>query len=122
MTTVMTEARLLEFATAWGKRDLETLMELFTDDCVYKASVGAEPGATYVGKAAVRAGWTMAAPPRSLESTLRAMSAFGSGRTAFPTGAWCSAAICLNSRGTGCASKMRFAKRGDTSELQLTVT
>jgi ketosteroid isomerase-like protein len=56
MTVVMTEARLLEFATAWGKHDLETLMELFTDDCVYKASVGAEPGATYVGKAAVRAG------------------------------------------------------------------
>ena len=52
----MTEARLLEFAAAWGRRDLEALMAMFTDDCVYKASVGQEPGATFTGKAAVRAG------------------------------------------------------------------
>jgi ketosteroid isomerase-like protein len=53
---VMTEARLLEFAAAWEGKNLEALMECFTDDCTYKASVGGEPGTTYIGKDAVRLG------------------------------------------------------------------
>jgi ketosteroid isomerase-like protein len=52
----MTRARLLKFARAWASKDIEALMELFTEDCVYLASVGPEPGSTYVGKEAVRRG------------------------------------------------------------------
>jgi hypothetical protein len=52
----MTEQRLLEFAAAWGEKDLERLMGFLTEDCVYVASVGNEPGQTYTGLAQVRAG------------------------------------------------------------------
>ena len=52
----MTEARLMEFAAAWGSKNLDVLMQLFTEDCIYKASVGSEPGTTYTGQAAVRSG------------------------------------------------------------------
>jgi ketosteroid isomerase-like protein len=52
----MTAERLLEFATAWGSHDLERIMSFFTNDCIYAASVGPEPGATYRGFHAVRAG------------------------------------------------------------------
>lgn len=52
----MTEARLMEFAAAWSNKNLDALMQLFTEDCIYQASVGSEPGTTYVGQAAVRLG------------------------------------------------------------------
>jgi SnoaL-like domain len=52
----MTEQRLLEFAAAWGSKDLKRLMDFFTHDCIYAASVGSEPGQTYTGIAQVRAG------------------------------------------------------------------
>jgi ketosteroid isomerase-like protein len=50
----MTEERLREFAAAWARHDVETLMTFLTDDCVYEASVGPEPGRTYAGREAVR--------------------------------------------------------------------
>jgi ketosteroid isomerase-like protein len=52
----MTEERLQAFAAAWARHDVETLMTFLTEDCVYEASVGPEPGKTYVGRKAVRQG------------------------------------------------------------------
>lgn len=52
----MTEERLQAFSAAWARGDVETLMTFFTEDCIYEASVGPEPGATYVGQDAVRQG------------------------------------------------------------------
>jgi ketosteroid isomerase-like protein len=46
-----------EVSAAWGRRDLPALMEYVADDCVYSASVGPEPGETFVGREAVRAGF-----------------------------------------------------------------
>ena len=45
------------FGRAWGKGDLETLMSYMADDCVFKSSVGPEPGETFVGKEEVRRGF-----------------------------------------------------------------
>jgi ketosteroid isomerase-like protein len=45
------------FTSAWGSKDLDALMELVTDDIVYGASVGPEPGTTFVGREQVRAGF-----------------------------------------------------------------
>jgi rhodanese-related sulfurtransferase/ketosteroid isomerase-like protein len=47
---------LSRFADAWARKDLDALMALMTPDCVYSASVGPEPGATWSGAAAVREG------------------------------------------------------------------
>jgi ketosteroid isomerase-like protein len=50
--------RILDsFARAWSRRDIDTLMALVTDDCVYSASVGPEPGQTFIGRDAVREGF-----------------------------------------------------------------
>jgi ketosteroid isomerase-like protein len=49
-------ATLDAFARAWAARDLDAIMQCLTDDCVYGASVGPEPGATYRGQVEVRAG------------------------------------------------------------------
>jgi ketosteroid isomerase-like protein len=50
--------RLVEqFGEAWDAGDVDKLMSLLTDDCVYSASVGPEPGTTYTGKEAVREGF-----------------------------------------------------------------
>ena len=54
---MMTVERLREFGAAWGRGDVDALMSYMTDDCVYSASVGPEPGKTYVGREAVRAGF-----------------------------------------------------------------
>ena len=45
------------FSKAWAAGDLDSLMALVTDDIIYGASVGPEPGETFVGRAAVRAGF-----------------------------------------------------------------
>lgn len=47
--------RMTEFAEAWNRHDIDTLMSCMTEDCVYEASAGPEAwGARYVGRAAVR--------------------------------------------------------------------
>jgi ketosteroid isomerase-like protein len=46
-----------QFGDAWDAGDVDKLMSLLTDDCVYSASVGPEPGTTYTGKEAVREGF-----------------------------------------------------------------
>ena len=74
----MTRERLMEFAAAWGSKNIEALMELFTEDCVYKASVGPEPGSTYVGKEAVRRGVeAMFAHDQGSTSEITRMHVFG---------------------------------------------
>lgn len=45
-----------EFERAWADRDINRLLATLTEDVVYGASVGPEPGATYRGREAVRAG------------------------------------------------------------------
>jgi ketosteroid isomerase-like protein len=45
------------FSAAWGEKDIKTLMELMTDDCTFRASVGPEPGVTFVGREEVRRGF-----------------------------------------------------------------
>ena len=54
---VDTEAIIREIAAAWGRGDLARIMEFVAEDCVYSASVGPEPGETFVGREAVRAGF-----------------------------------------------------------------
>ncbi len=56
------EAPLLEllvrFADAWNRHDLDALMSMMTDDCVFKASAGpAVDGERSEGQAAVRAAY-----------------------------------------------------------------
>jgi len=51
------EEIIRDVVAAWGRADLETLMKFIADDCVYTASVGPEPGETFVGRDAVRAGF-----------------------------------------------------------------
>lgn len=45
------------FRAAWARKDVVGLMGLVTDDCVYSASVGPEPGMTWHGRDAVRDGF-----------------------------------------------------------------
>jgi steroid delta-isomerase-like uncharacterized protein len=54
-----TDAALLElldrFADAWNRHDLDALMSMMTDDCVFEASAGSQvDGQRSEGKAAVR--------------------------------------------------------------------
>jgi steroid delta-isomerase-like uncharacterized protein len=49
---------LAGFADAWNRHDLETLMSMMTDDCVFEASAGPEVyGQRSEGKPAVRAAY-----------------------------------------------------------------
>ncbi len=45
------------FDDAWQRGDIDTLMSLIADDCVYDASIGPGPGTRYAGKAEVRRGF-----------------------------------------------------------------
>jgi taurine dehydrogenase small subunit len=54
--TMMAE-RLRQFGAAWARADLDALMGFVTDDCIYLASVGPEPGTTYRGREEVRRGF-----------------------------------------------------------------
>jgi ketosteroid isomerase-like protein len=45
------------FARAWREKDLSRLRDLVTEDVVYGASVGPEPGRTYRGRDAVQQGF-----------------------------------------------------------------
>ena len=50
--------QLARFSEAWTAGDVDRLMEFMSDDCVYYASVGPEPGTTYRGLDEVRRGFT----------------------------------------------------------------
>ncbi|MGI9370430.1 MAG: nuclear transport factor 2 family protein [Ruegeria sp.] len=55
--TTQNKATLVAFQKAWVEKDLQTLMDLVTDDIVFSGSVGPEPGHTWAGKEAVREGF-----------------------------------------------------------------
>ena len=49
---------LQSFADAWNRHDIEAIMRMMTDDCVFEASAGPEVcGTRFVGRQAVRAGF-----------------------------------------------------------------
>ena len=49
------------FAAAWNRHDIDALMAIMTDDCVFEASAGAEIcGTLFVGREAVRRGFAVA--------------------------------------------------------------
>jgi ketosteroid isomerase-like protein len=50
---------LAEFGQAWLAKDLDKLMSFMSDDCEFRASVGDEPGATFVGTDEVRRGFQL---------------------------------------------------------------
>ena len=59
-------AELLDaFTRAWEAKDLDGLMELMTDDCEFRASVGPEPGTRFRGRDAVRRGFALFVGPDS---------------------------------------------------------
>ncbi|MEM9594609.1 MAG: DUF1272 domain-containing protein [Acidobacteriota bacterium] len=53
----MTVEGLRGFGDDWGRGDVEALMSWMTDDCVYGASVGPEPGTTFTGRSEVEEGF-----------------------------------------------------------------
>jgi hypothetical protein len=74
----MSPERLQQFSDAWTGADLDTLMSFMTQDCVYYASVGPEPGTTYRGPEAVRRGFAaMLAYDRGRERHGGASAVFG---------------------------------------------
>jgi uncharacterized protein (TIGR02246 family) len=46
-------ALIEEFIAAWNSRDVQAVMALMSHDCEFHASVGPEPGASYIGRQAV---------------------------------------------------------------------
>lgn len=53
-------AELLDrFSAAWGAGDVDALMTMMTETCVFRASVGPEPGATFSGPDDVRRGFSL---------------------------------------------------------------
>jgi steroid delta-isomerase-like uncharacterized protein len=49
------------FAAAWNRHDADALMTFMTDDCVFESSAGPDAcGTRYVGRDAVRRGFTAA--------------------------------------------------------------
>src|ERR1044071_6424022 len=51
------EEIIRDVVAAWGRADVPALMKFIAEDCVYSASVGPEPGETFIGREAVRAGF-----------------------------------------------------------------
>jgi steroid delta-isomerase-like uncharacterized protein len=62
MATVITGVTvedLQAFANAWNRHDVDALMTFMTQDCVFESSAGADVcGTRYVGREAVRAGFS----------------------------------------------------------------
>lgn len=52
-----TEAVIDRFNEAFNRHDIDALMALFTDDCVFENTSPVPDGARYEGQAAVRAFW-----------------------------------------------------------------
>ncbi|MCA0330835.1 MAG: nuclear transport factor 2 family protein [Actinobacteria bacterium] len=76
-------ALLEQFIDAWAQGDVDTLMGLMTDDCVFHSSVGPEPGTTFVGATAVRAAFARfldpANPPAGVTEQMEITAADGFG-------------------------------------------
>jgi ketosteroid isomerase-like protein len=48
---------VLQFGAAWGAHDLDAVLALISDDCVFDATGPAPDGARHVGRDAIRAAW-----------------------------------------------------------------
>ena len=60
-STEVTVEMLQAFANAWNRHDVDDLMSLMTDDCVFESSAGDDVcGTRYVGAEAVRIGYAKA--------------------------------------------------------------
>lgn len=58
--TSMNRGKLLkDFSTAWEAKDVDALMGLMADECAFRASLGPEPGMTFVGREEVRRGFIL---------------------------------------------------------------
>ena len=56
---MVTTETLQAFAEAWNRHDIDSLMSFMTDDCVFESSAGPDvSGTRYVGRQAVRAGFS----------------------------------------------------------------
>lgn len=51
----MSLALMTRFGEHWSARDVDGCMDCFSDDAVYAAAIGPEPGMTYLGKPVIRA-------------------------------------------------------------------
>jgi ketosteroid isomerase-like protein len=59
-------AELLEaFSRAWSAKDLDAVMQTMADDCVFRSSVGPDPGTTFSGRDEVRRGFALFIGPDS---------------------------------------------------------
>ncbi len=113
MTKQEKRALLTTFVKAWVCADVDALMACITDDCVYSASVGPEPGTTYRGREEARRGFEEILAfesgefelcrPKGDRSTKRQDSGFGP--RSGPQG---EAHGCAESISPGAQSKQRF--------------
>lgn len=76
--------RVLEqFIDAWDRRDVDALMELMTETCVFRSSIGPEPGTTFAGAASVRSSFERlldpATPPTATTEQLEITARDGFG-------------------------------------------
>lgn len=44
------ESTVLAFLAAWSAQDLPRVVEMFDEHAIFKASIGPEPGQTYIGR------------------------------------------------------------------------
>lgn len=70
--TVRHAAVLQRFSHAWARGDVEALMDLMSDNPVYRSSTGPGPGAVYRGREAIGAAFTrlLAASPAAADRSL----------------------------------------------------
>lgn len=61
--TVRHAAILQRFSEAWARGDVDALMDLMSDDPIYRSSTGPGPGAVYRGREAVGAAFTRLLAP-----------------------------------------------------------
>jgi beta-alanine degradation protein BauB len=47
---------LRAFLEAWSAKDIDAILACMSEDCIYYASIGPDPGKKYTGQEAVRAG------------------------------------------------------------------
>jgi uncharacterized protein (TIGR02246 family) len=74
-----------EFGAAWAAHDLDAVLALITDDCVFDATGPAPDGARHVGRDAIRAAWQDIFADTS--STFDAEETFASGNRVVQR--WC---------------------------------
>jgi ketosteroid isomerase-like protein len=60
-----TEATITAFNEAFGRHDVDAVMALMTDDCIFENTLPTPDGERLVGASAVRAFWNQFARPNS---------------------------------------------------------